>query len=268
VSPDGRRVAFVVRATDLEGDRGQTDLWLLDLDAAGRATGEPRRLTSDDAGDTAPRWAPDGRSLFFLSTRSGSSQVWRLPLAGGEAVQVTDLPLDVANLLVAPDGRRLAFSAEVHVDCDTLACTADRLAERETGKSSGRVFDELLYRHWDTWEDGRRSHLFTQALDETGGAAGEPVDVARGLAADVPSVPFGGVEEIAFSPDGRTLVFAARDVVRSTLARPRMTLSKPSELLSGSSGYTSSAAPPSLFDFSAAASASRSTTVPRLRLMR
>jgi dipeptidyl aminopeptidase/acylaminoacyl peptidase len=214
VSPDGRRVAFVVRTTDLEADRGQTDLWLLDLDAAGRAAGEPRRLTTARAGESSPRWSPDGRSLYFLSRRSGSSQVWRLPLAGGEAVQVTDLPLDVGNLLVAPDGRRLAFSHEVFVDCDTLACTADRLAEREAAKPSGQVIDQLLYRHWDTWRDGRRSHLFTLALDEAGAAAGEPVDVSRGLVADVPSMPFGGVEEIAFSPDGRRLVFAARDAGR------------------------------------------------------
>jgi dipeptidyl aminopeptidase/acylaminoacyl peptidase len=215
VSPDGRQVVFVVRTTDREADRGRTDLWLLDLDAAGRAAGEPRRLTTDDAGDSSPRWAPDGGSILFLSTRSGSSQVWRLPLAGGEPSQVTDLPLDVANLLVAPDGRRLAFSLEVFVDCPTLACTAERLAEREKGgQASGRVYDELLFRHWDTWEDGRRSHLFTVALGEDGRATGEPVDLGRGLVADTPSVPFGGPEEIAWSPDGRTLVFAAREVGR------------------------------------------------------
>jgi dipeptidyl aminopeptidase/acylaminoacyl peptidase len=214
VSPDGRRVAFVLRQTDLEADRGRNDLWLLDLDAAGRAAGAPRRLTTHADSDTSPRWAPDGGSLFFLSTRSGSSQVWRLPLAGGEPAQVTDLPLDVANLLVALDGRRLAFTLEVYVDCPTLVCTAERLAEREGAGPSGRVIDELLFRHWDTWEDGRRSHLFTLALDERGAAAGEPVDVSRGLAADVPSVPFGGGEEIAWSPDGRTLVFAAREAGR------------------------------------------------------
>ena len=85
VSPDGRRVAFVVRTTDLEANRGRTDLWLLDLAADGTAAGEPRRLTSDPDSDSNPRWSPDGAWLYFLSGRSGSSQVWRLPLAGGEA---------------------------------------------------------------------------------------------------------------------------------------------------------------------------------------
>jgi dipeptidyl aminopeptidase/acylaminoacyl peptidase len=140
--------------------------------------------------------------------------VWRLPLAGGEATRVTDLPLPVANLLVAPDGRRLAFTMEVFTDCDSLACTADRLAAREATAATGVVHDRLLFRHWDTWEDGRRSHLFTLPLAEGGGAAGDPVELAPGMDADVPSVPFGGAEEFAFSPDGESIVFTARSAGR------------------------------------------------------
>jgi dipeptidyl aminopeptidase/acylaminoacyl peptidase len=214
VSPDGRRVAFVLRTTDLEADLGRTDLWLLGLDAEGRAAGAPRRLTAAPEADASPRWSPSGDALYFLSSRSGSSQVWRLPLAGGEATRVTDLPLPVANLLVAPDGRRLAFTMEVFTDCDSLACTADRLAAREATAATGVVHDRLLFRHWDTWEDGRRSHLFTLPLAEGGGAAGDPVELAPGMDADVPSVPFGGAEEFAFSPDGESIVFTARSAGR------------------------------------------------------
>ena len=212
VSPDGRRVAFVMRETDLEADRGRTDLWLLDVAAAGGAAGEPRRLTSHEAGDSSPRWSPDGSSLYFLSSRSGSSQVWRLPLAGGEAQQVTELPLDVGNFLVSPDRMRLAVTLEVYPECDTVACTADRLGAEEESPETGQHYEGLFVRHWDTWRDGRRSQLFTVALG--GEAAGEPVHLSRGLDADVPSKPFGGAEEIAFSPDGRWLVFTARDAGR------------------------------------------------------
>jgi tricorn protease-like protein len=95
LAPDGRRVAYVVRETDLDANRGRTDVWMLDLanrDAA------PVRLTRHEAGESNPRWSPDGRALYFLSTRSGKSQVWRLPLEGGEPLQVTDLAVDVASL--------------------------------------------------------------------------------------------------------------------------------------------------------------------------
>ena len=212
VSPDGRRVAFVVRETDLEADRGRTDVWLVDLDAGGGTAGEPRQLTSHEAGDSSPRWSPDGSSLYFLSTRSGSSQVWRLPLAGGEAQQVTELPVDVGNFLVSPDGVRLAVTLEVFADCDTVACTGERLDAEEESPATGQHYERLFVRHWDTWRDHRRSQLFTVTL--AGATAGEPVRVSRGLEADVPSKPFGGAEEIAFSPDGRWLVFTARDAGR------------------------------------------------------
>src|SRR5262245_20495682 len=121
-SPSGDKVAFVVRSTNLEANKGTFDLWLVNIDGTGLT-----RLTSDPASDTNPRWAPDGKSLYFLSTRSGSSQVWRLPVGGGDPSQVTKLPLDVANLTVSPDGSRLAFSLEVFVDCPALACTQERL---------------------------------------------------------------------------------------------------------------------------------------------
>jgi dipeptidyl aminopeptidase/acylaminoacyl peptidase len=202
-SPRGDRVVFVVRSTDLEANKGRTDLWQVNIDGSGLT-----RLTGDPAADTNPRWAPDGRSVYFLSARSGSNQVWRLAAAGGEPAQVTDLPLDVSNLAVSPDGSRLAFSLEVFPDCPTLACTRERLDRKEKTQASGQLYrgDGGFIRHWDTWSDGRRNHLFTIPV-----SGGEAVDLARGLNADVPSRPFGGTEEFTFSPDGGTVVFTARD---------------------------------------------------------
>jgi dipeptidyl aminopeptidase/acylaminoacyl peptidase len=207
-SPKGDRVVFVVRTTDMEANRGRTDLWMVNADGSGLL-----RLTTDPAADNNPRWAPDGSSLYFLSTRSGSSQVWRIPASGGDAVQVTNLPLDVANLTVSPDGSRLAFSLEVFVDCPTIACTKERVDQKGKTKASGQLYqgDAGFFRHWDTWSAGQRNHLFVMPIAGTGG---EPVDVSRGLNADAPSRPFGGAEEFTFSPDGKTLVFAARDAGR------------------------------------------------------
>lgn len=160
-SPQGDRVAFVVRSTDLEANRGRFDLWMVNMDGTGLT-----RLTSDPAADNNPRWAPDGKSLYFLSSRSGSSQVWRLPVGGGDPVQITKLPLDVSNLTVSPDGSRIAFSLEVFPDCAALACTKERLDQNEKRKGSGQLYqvDTGFYRHWDTWSEGRLNHLFVMPV--------------------------------------------------------------------------------------------------------
>lgn len=203
LSPDGKLAAFVVRETDLEANRGRTDLWLVSTTG-----GDPRRFTTAPESDSNPRWSPDGRALWFLSNRSGSSQVWKIAVDGGEARQVTDESLDVANLIVSPDGASIAYTMEVFPDANA-AETKKRLDEREQAKSSGRIYDRLFVRHWDTWEDGRRSHLFVRPASE-----GKAVDVMRGMDADTPSLPYGGPEEIAFAPDGKGIVFAARDAGR------------------------------------------------------
>jgi dipeptidyl aminopeptidase/acylaminoacyl peptidase len=202
VSPDGKWIAFVVRATDLAANKGRTDLWWVGADGLGL-----KRLTTDPANDWNPRWSADGRSILFLSTRSGSSQTWRIGVTGGEAQQLTDLPLDVGNLVVSPNGTHIAFTMDVFPDCDNLECTTQRLDELKEKESSGIVFDRLFIRHWDVWKDGRRSHIFVMPV-ELGGV----VDVMNGMDADSPSRPFGGPEEITFTADGRGIVFSARDV--------------------------------------------------------
>ena len=206
VSPDGHYVAFVLRETDMAANKGRSALWLLDLT---RERSTAQRVTSSTGSDSSPRWAPDSRSIYFLSTRSGSSQVWRLALLGGEASRVTDYPLDVGSLKVSPSGDVIAVSMEVLPECGDLGCTKQKLAARKEDKASGRIYEQLFLRHWDTWGNGTRSHVFTAHL-AADGAAGKPVDVTRALDADVPSKPFGGDEDFVFTPDGSSLVFAAR----------------------------------------------------------
>jgi dipeptidyl aminopeptidase/acylaminoacyl peptidase len=205
LSPDGQRVAYTLRQTDMDANRGVTSLWLVNSD--GRSV--PRRLSGAGSNASSPRWAPAGDALFFLSDRSGSNQVWSLPLSGGEAWQVTSFPLPVRTYAVAPAGDRLVVSLTVFTDCADLDCTRQRLDERARSKATGVLHEQLFVRHWDSWEDGRRAQLFAVELDAQG-RAGEPRLLTRGLDANVPTRPFGDASEIAFSPDGARVVFAAR----------------------------------------------------------
>jgi dipeptidyl aminopeptidase/acylaminoacyl peptidase len=205
-SPDGRYIVFTQRDTDLEANRGRTDLWLLDLEAA---TPKPRRLTQHSANDNHARWSSDGSSIYFLSTRAGSSQVWRLPLTGGEAVQITDYPLDVGTFEFSPDGTRIAVSMGVFRDCTELKCSRDRLDAAVANKVTARSYDGIFVRHWDTWGNHTRNNLFVATLGPDG-RAGTPLNLSRTLDADVPSRPDGDDEEFTFSPDGKKIVFSAR----------------------------------------------------------
>jgi dipeptidyl aminopeptidase/acylaminoacyl peptidase len=202
VSPDGTGVVFTLRTTDLTADRGRTDLWWVGIDGSGL-----RRLTEHEAADGSALWTA-ANEIHFLSSRSGSAQVWALALPAGPPRQVTDLPLPVTAYAVSPSDGTLVVALDVFVDCPDLACTVDRLSVGAAGRArpSGELYDSLFVRHWDTWGDGRRSHLFAIPRDSV------PVDLMRGMNADAPSKPFGGMEEVAFTPDGSGLLFTARAV--------------------------------------------------------
>lgn len=203
ISPDGQRVLYNVRTTDWAGNRGVAGLWVIEAD------GQARRLAISDGGGSSGRWAPDG-SIYFLSSRGGSSQVWRADREGQVAVQVTTLPIDVTHFRIAPDGRNLILAAAVFIDCPTLACSRDRLKQTAASASTVRAYDRLPLRPWDSWNDGRRSHLLVQALNGSGLADGEARDLMPGFDGDTPSRPQGGDDEFVISPDGARVVFQAQ----------------------------------------------------------
>ena len=201
VSPDGRQIAFAVRETDYDANKGRLDIWIGNSDGTG-----VRRLTTSPDADTDPQWSADGRWVYFASTRSGSSQVWRIDPRGGEAEQVTKLPVDVGGFKLFPDGGRLLVALEVYPDAKTLGETVKRDEAKAKSKVKAQVYDQLLFRHWDTWEDGKYSHLFAWEPAH----ADDARDLTPGQATDSPTHPFGGMEEIDIAPDGKTVAFVAR----------------------------------------------------------
>ena len=201
VSPDGRRVVYSVTATDVAANRRSGALFMMDL----QNPGEPVRLAINEGGANTARWGSDGK-LYFLSGRSGTSQVWRAAADGTGPVQVTNLPLDVNAYRLSPDAAKVLVSLAVFPDCPDLACTVDRTKAVADDPATGQVYDRMFVRHWDTWADGTQNHLFAVNAD----GSGAPVMVTRGFDGDTPSKPFGDESEFVFAPDGGSIVFSAR----------------------------------------------------------
>jgi dipeptidyl aminopeptidase/acylaminoacyl peptidase len=212
LSRDGKWVVFSVRKTDYAANKGVTSLWIDQLDQRDAA---PRPLLADGMTGDSGAFSPDGTNVYFISSKSGSDQVWRQPVAGGAAEQVTNYSLDVGAFKLSPDGRTLALSFAVFTDCKDLACTKNRQADTAANKASGRIFDKIFIRHWDTWADGTRNQLFTATIGADGKAAAEPTLVSAGIDGDIPSKPFGDTGEFSWSPDGRSLAFDVRIAGRS-----------------------------------------------------
>ena len=159
LSPDGSRLLFEVASQDLKQSKRSTNIWLADL-----ASGAVRQLTFSAASDTSPAWSKDGRTISFLSSREGGSQLWLMDAAGGEARKATAFGpgLDAARML---DGNRMVFQATVFPEAMADAALNAKLAEQlDKGPVQAHLSDTLFYRHWTEYRDFRYSHLFTSSL--------------------------------------------------------------------------------------------------------
>ena len=199
VSPDGKWVAYTVATPDMEANRNASNIWMVPT------TGGSAMQLTQSGHDSSPVWSPDGKTVAFLSSRGGESQVYLLSMEGGEAHALTKLSTGVDMVKWSPDGKMIAFTSSVYPDCKEDDCNSKRDAEKEKSKVKAHVAEQLLYRHWTHWNDGKRSHLFVVPAD--GSAA--PRDLTPGANYDVPPDERSSPGDINFSPDGKEMCFTA-----------------------------------------------------------
>ena len=193
LSPDGSQLIYTTTQYNMAENRGITLLWLRDM-----ATGAERALTDYTSTNTSPQWL-DNATIAFMSNRSGSMQVWAMPVAGGAAQQVTDVEGGVEGFGIAGDH---AFYLQ-RVKVAPLK-GSDKYADMD--KSKVRVYDDLMVRHWDYWDDGTYLHVF--AADYVNGKIVNGKDViGADKAYDSPLAPYFDAAEITLSPDGSLLAY-------------------------------------------------------------
>jgi dipeptidyl aminopeptidase/acylaminoacyl peptidase len=210
ISPDGGSVAYTVTEADKEENRTNSDVWIVSLD--GNAA---RPLTSSPKHDRHPRWSPDGKWIAFESNRDGSFQIYLIRTDGGEARKLTSISTEAQQPVWSPDGKRLAFVSSVFPEfsqqpySQSDPANKKKLDEREKGKVKAHIATQLLYRHWDSWVEGKRQHLFVISLHD-GIVTGDPRDVTPGDRDAVPtSSTFSAGDDFDFSPDGKFLAYTA-----------------------------------------------------------
>lgn len=205
ISPDGKWILYVLSNPVVADNKLYKDIWAISIDGT-----EFKQITNDDFADYNPRWSPDGKQIAFISTREETPQIYKMDFPDGKPIKVTDIAEGIGNMAWSPDGKYFSYTAEVKLD----ETPADKYPEFE--KANIRIYDQIPARHWDHWIDENYSHLFIIPVE-----GGESKDINKDEKYDTPLAPFGGAEEIGWSPDGMQIAYTSKkltglDFVKTT----------------------------------------------------
>ena len=206
-SPDGTMIAYQLRETDWAANKGKTDLYMLKIGASP----QPMMFASKpDKNEHDPAFAPDGKSIFYISNESGSDQIWRYDIATATTAQASNFKADVSGFKISPDGQKFAVWGDIARDCMEFGCEKDGDTSKP-GPGTGREYDQLMIRHWDQWETpGNYSRVFTVMLGADGKLGTSAAAMDGTLVGDAPSKPFGGGDEISWNADSSGIAFTLR----------------------------------------------------------
>lgn len=197
VSPDGESVLYTVTYYNIEENKPYRDVYSVPVSG-----GEAENLTNSPTNEFNAIWRPDGQKIGFISTASGSAQVWEMNADGSGPKQISEIDGGISGFKYAPDGSKIFYIKSVKLDDDIHDLFPD------LPKANARLENDLMYRHWDQWHDYTYQHIFI--ADYSDGKVGEGKDIMEGERYDSPMKPFGGIEQIAWSPDGKTLAYTCK----------------------------------------------------------
>ena len=196
VSPDASKVAYTVSYYSVPQNKSNTEIFLMNADGSGNT-----QLTQDAWQENQPVWIKEGKKLAYLSNESGSSQVWEMDPDGTDRRQLTDYEGGIEGFAFSPDGEKLLFIAQVK----TVKTTAEKYPDLP--QASGIIVDDLMYKHWDEWTTSA-PHPFVADFD--GDEISNVRDLLEGEPYESPMKPFGGIEQLAWSPDSKKIAYTCR----------------------------------------------------------
>ncbi len=198
VSPDGRNIAFTVATTDIAEDKTYAEIYLLPVEG-----GTPFRLTYTRENEYEIAWLPDGSAITYLATRGKDPQVWAINPDGTNARQMTDIEGGVDAYRISPDGTRMLVVKRIKLDQTVNDIHPD------LPKANARIETSLMYRHWNAWSDFSYNHILVVDLDN-GRQKGSATDIMEGERYHSPLMPFGGIEQICWTPDGEGIAYTCK----------------------------------------------------------
>ena len=207
LSPDGRTLLYQQTDYSMAENRGVTTLHTEALD-----TKQVADLTDGSSNNLAARWSADGKTIYFLSDRSGSMQVWAMDASGGNVRRLSDFDRDVEGFGISPRGDKAWYVQRIPV-----AARRSSEIHKDMDKSKARIYDDLMVRHWDYWDEGEHMHLFVGDFGPEGMKPG--VDIIGADAAwDVPLAPYFDMAEIAWNHAGTMLAYTCKPLTGTAYA--------------------------------------------------
>ena len=207
LNPRGNQIVYqVTKITDASTNAKSTQLWLVE------ASQSPRQITHSGKADSHARWSPDGSKILFESNRSGVSQLYIMDLTtGGEAAKLTDISTGANGGIWSPDGKRIAFYSAVNPKWSSLPFAESNTKNKEEEEAAAanpvkaKAFTRLFYRHWDSYVEDKRNHIFVVNADGS-----DCKDVTPGDRDAYPtSTTFSVGDDFTFSPDSKSVLFTA-----------------------------------------------------------